>query len=172
MKKVPALALITLTVSIVFGQSVPPAKTAGPATAGKNIAGQAKSKSGGHDAQQPRQRIELYERELIESERKHDWDAIARRLAPDFLEIAGDGKAYNKEQVAAYFPDVRLHSYTISEMEVRILDVNAAIVAYKIEVDASFKGRPVPGAVRVSSVWARQRGAWMMKFHQATPIPQ
>jgi hypothetical protein len=150
----------------MLAQAAKPQAKIHAATAGKALSADAKSGA------KRRKLLEFYEREMIEAEHKHNWEAIARRLAPDFLEIAGDGKVYNKEQVAAYFPDVRLNKYTISEMEVRVVDANAGIVAYKIEVDATFKGQPIPGAARVSSVWARQNGAWLMKFHQATPIPK
>jgi len=121
---------------------------------------------------QQRQLIEFYERALAESEKRGNWEAIARRLAPDFLEIAADGNAYNAQQVAAYFPTVKLHSFKLSEMEFRSLGPNAALVAYRSDVDASFKGRRLPGAFRVSSVWVRQRGVWRLKFHQATPAPK
>ncbi|MBZ5628990.1 MAG: nuclear transport factor 2 family protein, partial [Acidobacteriia bacterium] len=70
------------------------------------------------------------------------------------------------------FPDVRLNKYTISEMEVRMVAANVGVLTYKVEVDATFQGQPIPGAARVSSVWVRQKGAWLMKFHQSTPIPK
>lgn len=163
--KLTALALMTLISCMVFGQTAKPA--AKPATAAEVA-----SEPGGKTAPDRRKLIEFYEREMIEAERKHNWEAIARRLAPDFLEVAGDGKAYSKEQVAAYFPDVRLNKYTISEMEVRMVAANVGVLTYKVEVDATFQGQPIPGAARVSSVWVRQKGAWLMKFHQSTPIPK
>ena len=123
--KLAALALMTLISCMVFGQAAKPA--AKPATAATVV-----SEPGGKTAPDRRKLIEFYEREMIEAERKHDWEAIARRLASDFLEIAGDGKAYNKEQVAAYFSEVKLDRYTVSEMQVRMLDANAALIAYKI----------------------------------------
>jgi hypothetical protein len=170
--KITPVVLAALMSAAMFGQAAKPSTKSNPATPGRVIAQPDQSNSGDKRAQDVRKLIELYEREMIESERKHNWETIARRLASDFLEIAGDGKAYNKDQVAAYFPDIGLNKYAISEMEVRIIDANAAIVAYRIAVDATFKGQPVPGAARVSSVWARQNGAWMMKFHQSTPIPK
>ena len=116
--------------------------------------------------------IENYERGVIEAERQHDWEAIARHLAPDFLEIAGDGNTYTKSQVATYFSDVKLNGYTISEVQENTLAADVTLITYRIAVDASFKGQPVPHSARVSSVWTRQSGTWLMKFHQSTPIPQ
>lgn len=162
--KLTALALTTLISYMVFGQAAKPA----PRPAAAPIV----SGPGHQRAPDQRKLIEFYEREMIESERKHNWEAIARRLTPDFLEIAADGKTYNQAQVAAHFPDVKLNQYSISEMEIRVIDANAAIIAYRVTVDATFKGQPAPGAARVSSVWVRHGGVWLMKFHQATPIPK
>jgi hypothetical protein len=116
--------------------------------------------------------IETYEREVAEAEKKHDWAAIARHLAPDFLEIAADGKTYSKQQAAENFKNVELNSYTMSKIEVRPLNPSAAVIAYKIEVNADFKGQPMSGAYRVSSAWARVGGAWLMVVHQVTPVPK
>ncbi len=119
-----------------------------------------------------RRLIEFYEHELAESEKEHNWEAIARRLAPDFLEIAADGRVYNAQQVAEYFPQIQLHSFKLSEKEFRSLGPNAALVAYRSDVDASFKGQRLPGAFRISSVWVRRNGIWLLKFHQVTPVPK
>ncbi len=160
------VALILLTLSgMMAGQSSSPASQTTSPAAAKIIA----EESGAWKPQQAKI-ITFYEREVAEAEKKHDWAAVARHLAPDFLEIAADGKTYSKEQAAEVFKDVKLNSYTMSDVEVRALTPSAAVIAYKIQVDASFKGVPMTGTYRVSSAWSRVGGAWLMKVHQVTVV--
>lgn len=166
MKLQTLTAVVLLLTASAHAQAGKPESKLSPAKAGKILSAQDKPQ------ESQRQLIEFYERELAESEKKSNWEAIARRLALDFLEISADGKAYNKQQVAAYFPDVKVHSYKLSEMEFRSLAANAALLAYRSDVDASFKGKRLAGSFRVSSVWVRHDGAWLLKFHQVTPVPK
>ncbi len=159
--KITAILLMLLSCSPAFAQAAKPQTKVNPATAGKIISGQ-----------EQRDLIESYERKLLAADKKHDWDAIARRLAPDFLEIAGDGHFYNKEQVAKYFPEMRVTDYTISDVEFRSLGPAAALIAYHLDVQAAFQGKSLPGSFLVSTVWAKQHGEWMVVFHQGTPIPK
>jgi hypothetical protein len=153
--------------SAAFAQEKPPLTQTDPEKAAKIIA----QESGAWKAEQ-RKIIIFYEREIIEAEKKHNWDAIARRLAPDFLELGADGNTYTKEQAAEIFKDVKVDSCKMTDVEVRALAPAAAVIAYKIEVQASYKGQPMAATYRASSAWARVGGAWLMKFHQVTSVPK
>ncbi len=159
-----------LAAGAAFAQAEKPLTRKNPAEAGKVLT-QAQSQSESFTTEQ-KKIITFYERELMEAEKKHNWEAIDRRVAPDFLEIGADGKAYTKQQVAAVFKDVTVNSYNISEIEFRSLSSSAALLAYRVDVDASFKGQHMPGSFRVSSAWSRVGGAWMVRFHQVTIIPK
>lgn len=118
-----------------------------------------------------RKLIESYEREMLEADKQGNWDAIARRMADDFLEIAGNGRYFNKQQIAKLFHESRVDDYKMSEVDFRALGPDAALLAYRLDVQAMFQGKPLPAAFLISSVWQKRDGAWKVVFHQGTPIP-
>ncbi len=118
-----------------------------------------------------RQVIESLERKMLEADKSGDWDVISRHMADDFLEIAGNGSYFNKEQIAKLFPESRVDHYKMSEIAFRALGPNVALLTYRLDVQASFQGKSLPAAFLISSVWQEQGGDWKVVFHQGTPIP-
>jgi len=112
------------------------------------------------------------EKSLAEAEKRHDWPAVERLLTDDFVEIAADGKRYSKPEVAAYFPDVQLHDYTMEDVRVQRVADGAVLVTSTVKVDASFRGTRIPSHSYVSTLWVRRKGQWKIVFHQVTPIPE
>lgn len=111
------------------------------------------------------------EQALTAAEKRKDWPAIEKMLADDFLEIGGDGNLYTKQNVAEFFPDINLIDYKLSEWQFRRLGPATALVAYRADVNFTFRGQGGPSQFRVSTVWVQQpTGQWLVKFHQATPI--
>ena len=126
------------------------------------------------EAQTTEQQIIAYEKSMLEAEKQHDWEAIAKRLAPEFVEIAGDGNVYTKADVEKYFPEVKLIEYELRDIQFRALGARAALVMYKMDVNFTFQGKPGPAHMRVSTVWVQdtKSGQWLVMFHQATLVPQ
>lgn len=116
--------------------------------------------------------VTFYERQVIESEKKHNWEAIFRRLAPDFVELSPDGRFFTREQAEEVFRKVQLLSYRLADVQVRVLSPTSAFIGYRISVDATFEGRPSPGTYLAGSTWAKVNGAWLMKTHQVTVVPK
>lgn len=112
------------------------------------------------------------ERELIEAEKRGDWSAIDKILADDFFELAGDGAVYDKPAIEKLFPDVKLLSYTLSEFRLAEISSECAVLTYRIDAEATYRGQPFPGQLRASTVWTKRGGKWTVKFHQVTPIPK
>ncbi len=112
------------------------------------------------------------EKSLFEAEKRHDWPFIAKLLTDDFVEIAADGKRYAKPDVAAYFPDVQLHDYTMEDVRVQRVTADAVLVTSTVRVDASFRGTHIPSHSYVSTLWVRHGKQWKIVFHQVTPIPE
>jgi glyoxylase I family protein len=165
-KKLIAFVAIVLLAASAQAQAAKPRSKVNPATAGKILAEQE-----GKQAMPEREMIEFYEREMLEADKKGDWDAIARRMADDFLEISGNGGYYTKAEIAKLFPESRVTDYKISEIEFRPLGAEAALLAYRLDLQATFQGKALPGAFRISSVWQKRAGEWKVVFHQGTPIP-
>ena len=124
------------------------------------------------EAQAWEQQFVARERSLFEAEKLHDWPAVERLLADDFLEIAADGKLYTKSGVAAYFPDVHLLDYRQEDVRVLRAADGAVLVTSTVRVDASFRGTRIPSHSYVSTLWARRGKQWKIVFHQVTPIPE
>jgi len=111
------------------------------------------------------------EQALTAAEKRKDWPAVEKMLAEDFLEIGGDGNLYTKQKVAEFFPDINLIDYKLSEWQFRRLGPATALVAYRADVNFTFRGQGGPAQFRVATLWAQQpTGQWLVKFHQATPI--
>jgi len=126
------------------------------------------------EPQANKQQIIAYEKSLLEAEKRHDWPTIAQRLAPEFVEIAGDGNAYTKADVEKYFPEVKLIEYELSDIQFLALGATAALLMYKADVNFTFQGKPGPAHMRVSTAWVQDptSGQWLVMFHQATLVPQ
>jgi hypothetical protein len=163
--KLRILAPVFLLLASAHAQAAKPESKINPATAGKTLSAQDAKASPSQ-----RQLIEFYERELLKADKARNWDAVARRLADDFVEVAGDGNYYRKEQIAKLFPESKVTGYKISEIEFRSLGATAAMLAYRLDLQATFRGTPLPPAIRVSTVWRKQAGAWKVVFHQGTAI--
>ena len=41
-----------------------------------------------------------------------------------------------------------------------------------MELDATYKGQPFPKAFRVTTVWTRLKGEWLVRFEQGTIVPE
>jgi hypothetical protein len=59
----------------------------------------------------------------------------------------------------------------MTEIRFRLLAKDVALLMYKLEVDASVGGHPIPRLHRVSTIWTRKNGEWLVRFHQGTLIP-
>ncbi len=114
--------------------------------------------------------IEFLELELLEADRRGDWKAISGCLAPDFLEVAGDGRYYTEEEIRRHFPETRVSDYAVTDVEYRPLGPNAALLAYHLDLHATCRGTPLLVGFLVSTVWRKDRGRWMVVFHQGTPV--
>jgi hypothetical protein len=124
------------------------------------------------EAQAQEKEFAAREKSLFEAEKRHDWPAVERLLADDFLEIAADGKLYTKGDVAGYFPDIQLHDYQQSEVRVLHASADAVLVTSTVKVDASFRGARIPSHSYVSTLWVHRGKQWKIVFHQVTPIPE
>ncbi len=160
------LIAVVLLATLAQAQAAKPQSKMNPAAAGEILAQQEH-----RQAMPERKLIESLEREMLEADKRGDWETISRYMADDFLEIAGNGKYFNKPQIAKLFPESRVVEYKMSEFDFRALAPNVALLTYRLDVQASFQGKSLPAAFLISSVWQEQGGDWKVVFHQGTPIP-
>ena len=111
-------------------------------------------------------------RQMYEAEKRKDLKFVFSHLAEDFAEVAGDGRVYHRADIEAGWSDVVLSDYKLSECAFRLMTNDAAYMSCEMEVDATYKGQPFPGKIRVTTFWTRQKGEWLMRFEQGTIITE
>jgi hypothetical protein len=58
-----------------------------------------------------------------------------------------------------------LHEFTLSEVQVRVLSEDAAIIAYKVKELLTVEGTSLTLEAADSSTWVRRDGQWMCALH-------
>lgn len=114
----------------------------------------------------------MLEKDLVRAEKMHNLQFIDEVLAPEFLEIAGNGRLYTKAEIMEVVKDIQIDDYALDGFRVLNVRDDLGIVTYEAAVRASYKGQSFPARNSLSSVWRRQKGRWQMVFHTSTPIPQ
>ena len=115
------------------------------------------------------------EAQLLDHERQY-WQAIkdrdvqaAMRLTDDPCIVAGaQGVARITREAFAGMLKAggwTLHEFTLSEVQVRVLSEDAAIIAYKVKELLTVDGKPLTLEAADSSTWVRREGQWMCALH-------
>jgi len=110
--------------------------------------------------------------QMYEAEKRKDLKFVLAHLADDFAEIAGDGGIYHRADIEAGWSDVVLNDYKLSECVFKLMVRNAAYLTCKLEVDATYKSHPFPQRFRLTTVWTRQKGEWLIRLEQGTIISE
>jgi len=110
--------------------------------------------------------------QMYEAEKRKDLKFVLSHLADDFAEVAGDGGVYHRADIEAGWADVVLRDYKLSDCAFKLMARDAAYLTCKMEVDATYKGQPFPQRFRLTTVWTRQRGEWLIRLEQGTIIPE
>jgi ketosteroid isomerase-like protein len=58
-----------------------------------------------------------------------------------------------------------LHEFTLSDVQIRVLNEDVAIVAYKVKETLTVDGKPLTLEASDSSTWVRREGQWMCALH-------
>lgn len=115
------------------------------------------------------------EAQLLDHEKQY-WQAIkdrdvqaAMRLTDDSCIVTGaQGVARITREAFAGMLQAggwTLHEVTLSDVQVRVLSEDVAIVAYKIKELLTVDGKPLTLEAADSSTWVRREGQWMCALH-------
>ncbi len=115
------------------------------------------------------------EKELVQLEKRY-WQAMkdkdvetAMRLNDDPVIVTGaQGVAtIGRDAFKGMMTDASwsLHDYDVSDVQVRLLSDDVAIVAYKVTEDLTVEGKPVKLEAADSSTWVRRNGQWVCALH-------
>jgi ketosteroid isomerase-like protein len=110
--------------------------------------------------------------QMYEAEKRKDLNFVLAHLADDFAEVAGDGAVYHRSDIQASWADVALKDYKLSDCIFKLMTRDAAYLTCMMDVDATYKGQPLPQRFRVTTVWTRHKGEWLIRFEQGTTIPE
>jgi ketosteroid isomerase-like protein len=102
-----------------------------------------------------------------------DVDALDQLIAEELLFTGPDGKLGTKAQdLAAHRSGiVRIRSHEPSELRVRRIGADVAIVALRTRLVVDVQGSTVEGTYRYTRVWAREQGAWRVVGGHVAPVP-
>jgi uncharacterized protein (TIGR02246 family) len=115
------------------------------------------------------------EAELVELEKRF-WQAIkdkdaatAMRYTDDPCIVAGPQGVANigREALGKMLanPSYTLHDFRLSEVQVRFVADDVAVVAYKVSEELSVDGQRLSFDASDASTWVRRDGAWLCALH-------
>jgi ketosteroid isomerase-like protein len=110
--------------------------------------------------------------QMYEAEKRKDLAFVLAHLSTDFVEVAGDGRIYRREDVEREWANVNLRAYALSDCVFQLFTQGAAYLSCVMTVDAAYKGRPFPGKFRVTTVWTEGPRGWLLRFEQGTIVPE
>jgi ketosteroid isomerase-like protein len=115
------------------------------------------------------------EAQLLDLEKQY-WTAIrnrdvqaAMRLTDDPCIVTGAQGVARISQKA--FADMlqaggwTLHTFDLSDVQVRVLTEDVAILAYKVKETMTVEGKPISLEASDSSVWVKREGNWVCALH-------
>ena len=96
---------------------------------------------------------------------------IERLTTPDHFAVTPYYAAPRSvEDQIASLPDLKYEQTVIGEVKVTLLGPDAALRSFAADLDGTFKGKPIPKRVFVTSVMVRHDGQWLEKFYQVTAM--
>jgi uncharacterized protein (TIGR02246 family) len=99
-----------------------------------------------------------------------DAATVGRLMAQDYLYVAPNGLTLDRQAILAIIrsPSYRLDRATRTEVVVRPLGPEAAIVRHRSQAAGSFEGTSFTDDHRCVVVWERQAGEWRIVLEQCS----
>jgi ketosteroid isomerase-like protein len=115
------------------------------------------------------------EAKLMDYEKQY-WQAIKDRDVPAAMRLTDDPCIITGAQGVARITRTAfagmlqaggwtLHEVTLSDMQLRLLGDDVAIIAYKVKELLTVDGKPLTVEAADSSTWVRREGQWMCALH-------
>jgi ketosteroid isomerase-like protein len=115
------------------------------------------------------------EAKLMDHEKQY-WQAIKDRDVPAAMRLTDDPCIITGAQGVARITKTAfagmlqaggwtLHEVTLSDMQLRLLGDDVAIIAYKVKELLTVDGKPLTVEAADSSTWVRREGQWVCALH-------
>lgn len=114
------------------------------------------------------------EREYVQAEIDQDVEALSRVFADDLRYTGFDGSVVTKEQVLAWVrdPALSIGPIELSDMSVRPLGREVAVVTGRADLRMSYGGDDYSGAYRFTRVYQHREGEWRMVAGHTARMPE
>jgi len=101
---------------------------------------------------------------------KRDANAYKAFHAADFITVGGSGVAGKaSSEASAMDAQVRFDQCALSNVDVRLVAPNAALITYRVKAAGIDHGKAFQLDSYASSLWMKRNGTWLNVFYQATP---
>ena len=115
------------------------------------------------------------EQELVQLEKDY-WQALKDQDVDADIQLTDDPCIVTGAQGVASIdhktfkgmmanPSWTIEDYDVTDVQVRMLADDVAIVAYKVKEDLTVEGKPVTLEAADSSTWVRRGGRWVCALH-------
>src|SRR5262245_59867091 len=110
-----------------------------------------------------------HEHRLFDSFRNHDVEGFSALITPASWRVGARG-GRKMQEYAKGLKEAVAESFTLSDVNVIVIDANSAIVTYTLDQIGSFQGNAFATPVYASTVWTKKGARWHIVFHQETPV--
>ena len=102
-----------------------------------------------------------------------DVEALDRLISDELLFTGPDGQLASKAQdLAAHGSGaVRIREHVPTELRIRRLGPDAAIIALRARLTVELRGAIAQGTYRYTRVWSREQGQWRVAGGHVAPSP-
>ena len=92
------------------------------------------------------------------------WDDFKKVFSADFKGVYGSGiNTLDKEMSEVKTLDLK--SYTLGDIDVVMIDKDAALLTYSTKVEGTEDGKDVSGKMNAASIWKKEGNDWRLVFH-------
>ena len=101
-----------------------------------------------------------------------DAATVERLMADDYVYVAPTGQAHDRPAILRVIrsPGYRLHSWTRTNVVVRMLGDSAAVIRDRTQAEGEFEGKQFKDDHACLRVCARIQGEWRIVMEQCTAI--
>jgi hypothetical protein len=92
------------------------------------------------------------------------WDDFKKVFSADFKGVYASGiNALDKEMAEVKTLDLK--SYTLGDIDVVMIDKDAALLTYSVKVEGTQDSKDVSGKMNAASIWKKEGNDWRIVFH-------
>jgi ketosteroid isomerase-like protein len=120
-----------------------------------------------------RAEVERVDRQWHDAELANDTTAMEKLLADDYLGVMASGHLITRAQQLQrmYTRQMEIRQLQFSDVKVKLLGGNAAIVTSLVQLDATMDGRAMQGMYRATRTYQRVPGTgWKLVYFNATRV--